>query len=83
MAHSRLGLISTALRHYNNLFLKHACAFKRSPPILQNDINFNYTNGTRTPSQTRRRRHPFALGHALEDPLMHSQILDANLVSLF
>ncbi|OJA19907.1 hypothetical protein AZE42_10906 [Rhizopogon vesiculosus] len=72
-----------ALTSRTHIDRPHACALKRSPPVLRNDINFNYTNGTRTPSQTRRRRRPFALGHASEDPSMHSQILYADLVSLF
>ncbi|OJA11393.1 hypothetical protein AZE42_03946 [Rhizopogon vesiculosus] len=72
-----------ALTPQTHIDRPHAFALKRSPPVLRNDINFNHTNRTRTPSQTHRRRRPFALGHASEDPFMHSQILDANLVSLF
>ncbi|OAX37977.1 hypothetical protein K503DRAFT_770968 [Rhizopogon vinicolor AM-OR11-026] len=36
-------------RHSCNCTATHV----RSPPVLRNDINFNHTNGTQTPSQTR------------------------------
>ncbi|OJA16071.1 hypothetical protein AZE42_11842 [Rhizopogon vesiculosus] len=41
-----------ALTPQTHIDCPHACALKRSPPVLQNDINFNHTNGTWTPPQT-------------------------------